>query len=225
MPEEPQTVDDLRAIADDVKGQGKIPFAFGDQEQWPAGHMFSIGVSNVLGREGLDDILYGDGRWDTPEVVEAIELMFRDFVESGYYPEGVNAMTYDDANALFFSGEAAMLPTGTWLVSDDRRDGPGLRGRLLPFPAIDGSGISPPAGVGAACSCPQNAKNPEGAIDVHRLTCCRRTPPACRWRRSTPIPAHPVDTEGLEVPELFKPVLDDLSEATEAGPSATTSTS
>jgi raffinose/stachyose/melibiose transport system substrate-binding protein len=59
--EEPHTVDDLRAIADDLKGQGKIPFAFGDQEQWPAGHIFSIGVSNVLGREGLDNILYGDG--------------------------------------------------------------------------------------------------------------------------------------------------------------------
>jgi hypothetical protein len=31
------------------------------------------------------------------------------------------------------------------------------------------------------------------------------------------IPAHPVDTEGLDVPPLFKQVLDDLSESTEAG--------
>jgi hypothetical protein len=30
-------------------------------------------------------------------VVEAIDLFFRDFVESGYYPEGVNAITYDPA--------------------------------------------------------------------------------------------------------------------------------
>ncbi len=69
VPEEPRTMEDLRAIADEVKCRGKIPLAFGDQEQWPAGHQFSIGVSNVLGREGLDDILYGDARWDTPEVV------------------------------------------------------------------------------------------------------------------------------------------------------------
>src|ERR671921_1707073 len=57
--EVPNTIDELRQIADELKGQGIIPFAFGNQEQWPAGHMFSIGVSNVLGREGLDDILYG----------------------------------------------------------------------------------------------------------------------------------------------------------------------
>src|SRR3712207_466565 len=44
VPEAPKTVDDLRAIADDVKGQGKTPFGFGDQEQWPAGHIFSIGA-------------------------------------------------------------------------------------------------------------------------------------------------------------------------------------
>jgi raffinose/stachyose/melibiose transport system substrate-binding protein len=91
--EVPTTVDELRQIADDLKGQDIIPLAFGDQEQWPAGHMFSIGASNVLGREGLDNILYGDGRWDTPEVVTAIDLFFRDFVENGYYPDGVNAIT------------------------------------------------------------------------------------------------------------------------------------
>ncbi|HEX2180848.1 MAG TPA: extracellular solute-binding protein, partial [Rubrobacteraceae bacterium] len=72
VPEPPQTVDELRQIADDLKGQDIIPFAFGDQEQWPAGHIFSIGASNVLGREGLDEIFYGNGRWDTPEIIAAI---------------------------------------------------------------------------------------------------------------------------------------------------------
>jgi raffinose/stachyose/melibiose transport system substrate-binding protein len=130
--EAPKTVDELREIADDLKGQGKIPFAFGDSERWPAGHLFSMGVSNLLGKEGLDEILYGDGRWDVPEVEKAIDLMFRDFVESGYYPEGVNAITYDDANSLFYEGNAAMLPTGTWLIS--AIVGPELRGRFLPVP-------------------------------------------------------------------------------------------
>nr|MBA2713198.1 hypothetical protein [Rubrobacteraceae bacterium] len=31
------------------------------------------------------------------------------------------------------------------------------------------------------------------------------------------IPAHPVDTKGLDVPELFKSVLEDLSKSTEGG--------
>ncbi|MDQ4063492.1 MAG: ABC transporter substrate-binding protein, partial [Actinomycetota bacterium] len=118
VPEVPKTVGELRGVAEELKLRGTIPLAFGNREQYPAGHMFSVAASNVLGRQGLDDILYGNGRWDVPEVVEAIDLFFRDFVESGYYPQNVNAITYDEASALFYTGEAAMLPTGTWLVPE-----------------------------------------------------------------------------------------------------------
>jgi raffinose/stachyose/melibiose transport system substrate-binding protein len=210
VPEPPQTVDELRQIADELKGQDIIPFSFGDQEQWPAGHMFSIGASNVLGREGLDNIFYGDGRWDTPEVVAAIDLIFRDFVENGYYPEGVNAITYDDANNLFYSGQAAMNPTGTWLVSTIVESVQDFEVSFFPFPSIDGSSISPPAGVGAGLFVAKNAKNPEGGItfidyllqdDTERLA----------MEKFNTIPAHPVNTEGLQVPELFKQVLEDLA--------------
>jgi raffinose/stachyose/melibiose transport system substrate-binding protein len=214
--EEPKTVEDLRAIADELKGRGKTPFAFGDQEQWPAGHQFSIGVSNVLGRKGLDDILYGDGRWDTPEVLEVVDLFFSDFVESGYYPEGVNAITYDDANALFYSGEAAMLPTGTWLVPTIDEMVQDFEVGFFAFPSIDGSGIAPPAGLGDALFVSKDAANPEGATKFIDYLLQEET-----VRQSleifNSIPAQPVDTKGLEVSELFKSVLDDLAESTEEG--------
>jgi raffinose/stachyose/melibiose transport system substrate-binding protein len=213
--EEPKTVDDLQQIADELKGRGKIPLAFGDQEQWPAGHMFSIGVSNVLGREGLDNILYGDGRWNIPEVVTAIDLFFRNFVESGYYPEGVNALTYDEANTRFYSGEAAMLPTGTWLVPEIVQTVQDFEVDFFPFPSIDGSGISPPAGLGSGLFVAKEAKNPEGAITFIDYLLQNDTARLIMERLNT-IPAHPVDTKGLDVPELFKQVLDDLSESPQA---------
>jgi raffinose/stachyose/melibiose transport system substrate-binding protein len=215
VPEVPHTLEELRQISDQLKGRGKIPLAFGNREQYPASHMFSSATSNVLGREGLDSILYGDGRWDIPQVVEAIELMFRDFVESGYYPKSPNALTYDGANALFYSGEAAMNPTGTWLVSEIVQAVQGFEVGFFPFPSIEGSGISPPAGVGTGWFVAKDAKNPQEAItfidyllqdDTARLTI----------EKLNTIPAHPVNTEGLEVPELFKQVLDDLSEFPQA---------
>jgi raffinose/stachyose/melibiose transport system substrate-binding protein len=215
VPEAPQTVDELRQIADELKGRDIIPFAFGDQEQWPAGHLFSIGASNMLGREGLDDILYGDGRWDTPEVVTAIELFFRDFVESGYYPDGVNAITYDDANSLFFSGRAGMLPTGTWLVSTIVETVQDFEVDFFPFPSIDGSSISPPAGVGSGLFVAANAKNPEGALTFIDYL---QSDEAARFgiEKFNTIPAFPIDTQGLDVPELFRQVLDDLSQSPQA---------
>jgi raffinose/stachyose/melibiose transport system substrate-binding protein len=213
--EVPQTVDDLRAIAEDLKGQDIIPFAFGNQEQWPAGHLFSIGASNVLGREGLDNIFYGNGRWDTPEVITAIDLMFRDFVESGYYPDGVNAITYDDANALFFSGQAAMVPTGTWLVSTIVETVQDFEVGVFAFPSIDGSSISPPAGVGNGYFVAKDAKNSEGAIAF--IDYMQQDDTARQMiERLNLIPAFPVDTGDFDVSELFKQVLDDLSQQGQA---------
>ncbi len=215
VPEVPQTVDELRQIADELKGQGITPFAFGDQEQWPAGHLFSIGVSNMLGREGLENILFGEGRWDTPEVVGAIELFFRDFVESEYYPEGVNAITYDDANALFYSGRAGMLPTGTWVVPTIVETVQDFEVGFFPFPSIDGSSISPPAGVGSGLFVAKNAKNPEGAI---KFIDYLQSEDAARFfiEKFNVIPAHPINAEGFDVPELSKQVLGDLSRSPQA---------
>src|SRR5215204_5494050 len=58
----PDQVEEIRRVAEEHKLRGTIPLAFGNREQYPAGHLFSIGASNLLGRQGLDDILYGNGR-------------------------------------------------------------------------------------------------------------------------------------------------------------------
>jgi ABC-type glycerol-3-phosphate transport system substrate-binding protein len=213
--EVPKTIDELRQIANELRGRGIIPFAFGNQEQWPAGHMFSIGVSNVLGREGLDDILYANGRWDIPEVEEAIHLFFRDFVESGYYPEGLSALNYDGANALFYTGEAAMNPTGTWLVPEIVQTVQDFEVGFFPFPSIEGSGISPPAGVGAGLFVAKEASNPQGAVDFIDYLLDESTARLIIEKLNV-IPAQPVNPKGLDVPELFKEVLEDLSTTADA---------
>ena len=215
VPQEPKTVEELREIADELKARRIIPLAFGDQEQWPAGHMFSIGVSNTLRREGLDGIFYGDGRWDIPEVVESIDLMFRDFVESGYYPEDVSDITYDDANTLFYSGKAAMLPTGTWLVPEIVQTVEDFAVGFFPFPSIDGSDISPPIGLGSGLFVAADASNPEGAIKFIDYLQQDDTARLIIEKLNT-IPAHPVDLEGLAVPELFRAIIDDLGESPQA---------
>src|ERR671913_969176 len=44
VPGVPKTVGELRGVAEELKLGGTIPFAFGNREQYPAGHLFSIGV-------------------------------------------------------------------------------------------------------------------------------------------------------------------------------------
>jgi len=215
MPGVPKTLVELRGVAQELKLRGTIPLAFGNREQYPAGHLFSIGASNLLGREGLDNILYANGRWDVPEVVEAINLFFRDFVQSGYYPRNVNAITYDEASALFYTGEAAMLPTGTWQVSEIVQTVQDFEVGFFPFPSIEGSGISPPAGLGSGLFVAKEASTPQGAIDFIDYLLEESTARLAIESLNV-IPAQPVNLQGLEVPGLFKEVLEDLSTTPEA---------
>jgi raffinose/stachyose/melibiose transport system substrate-binding protein len=215
MPEEPQTLEELRRIAEEHKLRGIIPLALGNREQYPAGHLFSVGASNLLGRQGLDNILYGNGRWDVPEVVRAIDLFFREFVESGYYPRNVNAVPFDEASALFYSGEAAMLPTGTWLVSEIVQAVQDFEVGFFPFPSIDGSGISPAAGLGAGLFVAKEASNLQGALEFIDYLLQDSTARLIIEKLNV-IPAQPVDPKGLNVPGLFREVLEDLSVSPEA---------
>jgi raffinose/stachyose/melibiose transport system substrate-binding protein len=211
--DEPQTIEELEQIAQAVKAEGLIPFAFGDQEQWPAGHLFSIATSNLLGPDGLDEALYGNGKWNSPEVVQGIDLMFSDFVEKGYYPEDVNAITYEDANALFYAGEAAMAPTGTWLVPEIDSLVKDFNVGFFPFPAIDDTGIAPPSGVGGGLFVAANTKEPEAAIKLVDFLQFNEAQVKRDLERANTIPPFKVDTSDLELTPLFQSVLDDLAEA------------
>jgi raffinose/stachyose/melibiose transport system substrate-binding protein len=200
-----------------VKAEGIIPFAVGDQEKWPAGHLYSIGMSNLLGKEGLDEILYGDGRWDSPEGVRAIEVMFTEMVERGYYPEDVNAITYEDANALFYAGKAAMVPTGTWLVPEIDETVQNFEVEFFPFPSIDGSSISPPSGVGGGLFVAAETDEPEATIRLLDYLQFNKENVERDLELFNTIPPFDVDTSGLDVSPLFQSVLDDLSKGESFG--------
>jgi raffinose/stachyose/melibiose transport system substrate-binding protein len=207
----PKTVDELEAMADKAKAQGLIPLAFADKDQWPAGHQFSMMVSNLLGRKGLDDILYGNGSWDSPPVVKGIDLYFKQFAQKGYFPKGVNGLSYDDGNALFYQQKAVAVPTGTWLVSDITQKA-SFPVTFAPFPSIDGSPISPPAGVGGGYFVSAKTKHMPQVMEYLNWWMSKQQAQH-RIETYNQIPAFSVDTSSLKVTPLFKQVLTSLSKS------------
>jgi raffinose/stachyose/melibiose transport system substrate-binding protein len=207
----PQTVDEFEAMANKAKAQGLIPLAFADKDQWPAGHQFSMTVSNLIGRKGLDNILYGNGKWDSPEVVKGIDLYFKQFAEKGYFPKGVNGLSYDDGNALFYQGKAVAVPTGTWLVSDITQKA-SFPVTFAPFPSIDGSPVSPPAGVGGGLFVNAKTKHMPQVEQFLNWWMSKKNGQH-RIEAYNQIPAYAVDTSSLKVTPLFKQVLTDLSKS------------
>jgi raffinose/stachyose/melibiose transport system substrate-binding protein len=208
----PETLEELTTIMDAFKADDIVPLAFGNQPQWPAGHQYSMTLSNLVGREGLDARLYGETPWNDEAGVQAIDIYFRQFAEAGYFFDDPNAITYEDANAQFYSGKAAMVPTGTWLVAEIT-DNTDFEVGFFPFPSINGSAVAPPAGIGGGTFVAANSDNQAAAFEFLDWLVSEDTVNNWLLPVFSQIPAQPVNAADVEVSPLFQLVLDDLAES------------
>ena len=115
--EVPTTYAEFEAMVETLKDEGIIPVAFGNRDRWPATNTFSLILGLTAGRDLEEHVLFGDEPWTNPAFVQAAQT-FQDWAEAGYFPRGFNGVGYDEANALFLSGRAAMTITGTWVLQD-----------------------------------------------------------------------------------------------------------
>ncbi|WP_458780524.1 ABC transporter substrate-binding protein [Arthrobacter sp. D3-16] len=206
---EPKNLADVEAAAKKINdsGSGVLPIGVSDQEGWQGGHLLSMALSSRVGSDGMNALLKGDQSWASPDVVAALSV-WEDFHASGFIPEFPTSLSYDSVNALFYSGKAAMLPTGSWLVSgiEENTD---FEVGYIPFPAEGGSG-SFAGGLGSGPYISATSKNPEAAIKFVDFLV---SPEHGRWTVENlgTIPSYPVETNGLNVSPLFAQVLEDTS--------------
>ncbi len=147
---EPTSHDEMLALCEKAKAAKLVPIAFADQDKWPAYHEFSIFSSNIAGRDKLAQAISGKVPWNDDDFVSAIQMFFVDMNKAGYFIPDVNAVTYDDANMMFYSGKAAMDITGTWMVGN--YTDPNTMADPVGFffyPSIGGKTVAPPAGLGS----------------------------------------------------------------------------
>ena len=211
--QEPKSLGDLEAAAAAIRKSGKTPMAVGDKEGWEGGHLLSMSVSSAAGADGMEALFAGEESWDSPEVVAALEL-WRDFNEKGYLSKSPTSVDYDNSAAQFYSGEAAMIPTGSWLVGeiDDNTD---FEVGYIPFPAPDGPGIFS-AGLGSGPYVSATTKKTEAAVKFLDFLASEEHG---KWTVENlhSIPPMPLDTAGLEVSPLFAQVLKDTATLSSSG--------
>jgi raffinose/stachyose/melibiose transport system substrate-binding protein len=207
----PESIGDLMDACEVIKGEGLIPFAVSDQEGWQGGHLLSMVLSSEVGSEQMESLIAGETSWDSPEVVAALETL-KDFNDSGCFTPSPAAVTYDNANALFYSGQAAINPTGSWLVQDTERNVDFEVG-YIPFPASDGPGVFS-GGLGAGLFINADTKKAEAALEFLNYT---MTQEHGAWviENAQSIPAFPIDTAGIEATPLFTQVLADAAKIAE----------
>ena len=211
--EPPQSLEDLTAASAVIRDAGTVPLAVGDQEGWEGGHLLSMALSSAVGSDGMEALLSGEQSWDSPEVVAALEL-WKGYGEAGYLPESPTSVDYDTSMAQFFSGDAAMIPTGSWLVGeiDDNTDFPV---GYIPFPAPGGPGIFT-GGLGSGPYVSASTQKADAALELMDFLA---SPEHGQWTVENlhTIPPMELETADLDVSPLLAQALDDISAASDGG--------
>ncbi|CAA9549087.1 MAG: hypothetical protein AVDCRST_MAG33-736 [uncultured Thermomicrobiales bacterium] len=210
----PTTVEELLAFCTQASEAGYIPMAFGNNPGWQGFHQFSMLANDMLGPDALGQLLLeNEGTWDSPEIVSAIKTFFVDLQEAGCFNPDPNALTYDDANSLFYTGEALMTPTGSWLVGDIAENMPDYEVGMIPFPTPTGAqGQYWPSGIGSAFFISASSPNPTEAGQFVDYLFSPEV--AQRWvgEANFTLPME-VDTSTLQISPLAQSVLDVLASA------------
>jgi raffinose/stachyose/melibiose transport system substrate-binding protein len=160
----PTTLAEMLTFCKTASEAGVIPIAFADNPGWQAFHQFSMTANQMIGADAMQEILYNGGaaNWNSPEIVTAIQAYFVDMRDAGCFPEDAVALTYDDGNALFYAGDAALHTTGSWMIGDMEANMEAVdKVTFVPFPAIDGGkGQYWITGVGSAYYVTANSEHP-----------------------------------------------------------------
>lgn len=115
----PDTYDEFLALGDMIKEQGVFPLIVGPRSDFNGGHLFGNIIQATAGRQVMEAVIYGDGAWNQPELVEAAERL-RQLVEGGYIPQEAVSLDFSEASRLWFNKRAVFLVAGPWLVNNAR---------------------------------------------------------------------------------------------------------
>jgi raffinose/stachyose/melibiose transport system substrate-binding protein len=210
----PETIEEMVAFCGEAREAGYIPLAFSNNPGWSAYHQFTFTSNNMIGPEAMFDLLFNhEGRWDTPEQIRAIESFFVDLRDAGCFSEDVNAIAYEDGNALFFNGEAVLHPTGSWLITDIEQGMPDAEVEFVPFPAVEGGqGRFWDSGLGSIWVLAANSQHPDEAGKFLDFLISPESAELWAEQANTPLPVT-IDTSTLEASPLLTTVIEVLNAA------------
>lgn len=216
--EEPKTIEELYQIIDTLNENGVNPIALGNRDAWTGSMWYMYLADRFAGNEDiLTKAINRETTFEEPALVQAAEEL-QSLVDAGAFVQGFNGLADEEAKSMFMGEQAAMYLIATWDlpnfttnedVPQEFRDSVGY----FKFPTIDGTGdtdsyVGGP-GVGLFVAENSDVKDEAKAFASYFVE---------QWgeRAVTDvgiIPATKVDADGLDLPQMYVDVLNDLSEA------------
>jgi raffinose/stachyose/melibiose transport system substrate-binding protein len=172
-----------------------------------------MALASMAGPDEMLSIINGDQAWDSTAVVDAFDL-WKGYNDKGYLVESPTSVDYDTATAQFWSGDALMLPTGSWLVGE-LDDNAKFEVGYIPFPGPDDQGTFS-AGLGSGPMISATTDHKTAALEFVDFLASDEHGAWVVENLHT-IPAFPVDASALDVSPLFAQVLGTTAELAKTG--------
>jgi len=160
----PTTWDELIAACEKLKAAGIQPIYGTLADSWTAVPSFN-GLGAYAVQDGFFDELREEGDdADVSFAQDFAEPLDRELQLYGYAQDGYRSATYDDGNAAFARGEAAMLLQGIWAVNGIKQVNPDVNAAIFPYPTDDEADRLIVSGVDVTVTMGRNTPHREEAL-------------------------------------------------------------
>jgi raffinose/stachyose/melibiose transport system substrate-binding protein len=113
----PQTQDEFADVLDAIEDDGTYaPLALGSADGWQLAYnlLYQVGPNYWHGEDGRLGLIDGSKKLTDADFIEGLTV-FDSFKQ--WLPDGYESITYEDMTQLFTLGQAAILPDGSWQIT------------------------------------------------------------------------------------------------------------
>lgn len=115
--EPPQTLDEFEAILAKAKDAGEVPIALGAADKQGPMRLWGLVQAAFTPAQEIRDLIMGvpGSTASSPTNIAAAQKLV-DWANAGYFTEGFNGISEDDAVSRFVNGEGVFMFDGNWYV-------------------------------------------------------------------------------------------------------------
>ncbi|MDR1118596.1 MAG: extracellular solute-binding protein [Bifidobacteriaceae bacterium] len=159
----PATWEDFEAALKKAHGAGETALMLGDSEGWPAGHTAGVLLGAYADPAVVTSLDMGNpgATWEREDTLKAIDAL-KQWIDAGYYNEGVNGQDDETVAKAFAGGEGVFYIAGSWQVALLDGVSPGGIGFIAP-PAPNGRQLASLGGASQPYAVTAKSKNKDAA--------------------------------------------------------------
>jgi len=169
----PKTYEDLLVLCEKIKQAGIAPLTY--QGKYPSymlsGFFFPWAISGGGFQAFKDAQNLKPGAWNSPAFLKAAEMCAQ-LRDKGYFEKGAMGMDHTGSQMEFVLGKAAMIPCGTWLGSEMKKQMPPDFNMQFINPPVLAKGKGDPTITSAGVESwivPKDAKHPDEGADFFKF--------------------------------------------------------